>query len=75
MGFKVRCFVCGTEFLGAMYEDACPFCDWIYTGEEKETDPNETCEINKISINQAKSNFKKGLDIWGNPLKQSKDTK
>lgn len=64
---KVKCPICGTEFKGGSFDD-CPYCDWKYeyddyTGEEDDTDG-----INPISYNQAKDNFSKGLDIWGEPL-------
>ena len=70
MNYNVKCAICGTKFFGGMYEDSCPNCDWLYTGEEKEMNPDTPCDFNKISINQAKLNFKNGLDIWGKPLKQ-----
>lgn len=74
MSYNVKCAICGAKFNGGMYEDACPVCDWLYTGEEKEMEPTDVCRFNHISINQAKQNFKNGLDIWGNPLKTNKDT-
>ena len=70
MSLKVKCFICGTEFVGAMYEDACPICDWLYTGEETKTNPDAICDLNKVSINQAKTNFEHGLNIWGEPIKK-----
>ena len=70
MDFNVKCFICGTSFKGETYVDACPRCDWIHTGEENETPMNEIDETNKISIEQAMSNYEKGLDIWGKPLKK-----
>ena len=69
MDYNVKCAICGAEFQGETYVDTCPVCDWLYTGEEQDMKPDEICEINKITINQAKENYKNGLNIWGNPLK------
>lgn len=66
---KVKCFICGTEFIGGSFDD-CPYCDWTYEGFENELDENEYDEINTISIAQAKANFAQGKDIWGDPLKK-----
>lgn len=64
---KVKCPICGTEFEGGSF-DICEYCGWGYLGYESELDPDEKEDYNLMSINQAKANFAKGLDIWGDPL-------
>lgn len=65
----VKCPICGTEFEGGTLDD-CPYCDWGDLGYEDELDPDEKEDYNLMSINQAKANFAKGLDIWGKPLQK-----
>lgn len=64
---KVKCPICGTEFEGGSFDD-CPICDWTYLGYEGELEEDEIDSANPITVKQAKKNFAKGLDIWGNPL-------
>lgn len=69
---NIKCFICGANYEGAMFEDECPVCDWLYTGNEIDSNPDEIDEINKISIRQAKDNYKKGLTVFGEPLPRTK---
>ena len=62
------CPVCGTEHNGAMAEDECPVCDWIISGLEEDGD-DVYDEVNHMTLRQAKENYAKGLNIWGEPLK------
>lgn len=66
----VKCPICGTEFEGESLVDDCPYCDWTYLGCEDELGLDDYNNANRISICQAKINFSKGLDIWGEPLKK-----
>ena len=65
-----KCFICGTTFDLDKTDDSCPVCDWEYLGWENELDENEKTDANPISIREAKQNFAKGLDIWGDPIKK-----
>lgn len=65
----VKCPICGTEFDWDL--DDCPYCDWTYMGWEKECDPDEKISANPVTIRQAKENFSKGLNIWGEPLSRN----
>ena len=49
--------------------DDCPLCDWTYLGYEAELGLDEKDSANPVTVQQAKINFSKGLDIWGEPLK------
>ena len=64
---STKCKVCGTNHKGESFVDACPYCDWIEClteiGEE-----DEITSANHMTLNQARENFSKGLNIWGNPL-------
>ncbi len=71
MKSKIKCYICGTEYLGQELMDSCPVCDWITLGCEDEMDENDEEDINGVSIAEAKRNFAKGLDIWGDPLNEN----
>lgn len=62
----IKCPICGTEYPGDSLVDSCPLCDWVYDFTEDE--PDEKSGANPITLNQAKENFAKGLNIWGDPL-------
>ena len=64
------CHICGTKF--NICDDYCPRCGWFYIGYERELDPDEYEEHNTMTINEAKSKYKKGLNIWGEPLPNMK---
>lgn len=64
---KVKCPICGTEFEGGSFDD-CPLCDWTYLGYEGEMEEDELDSANPVTIQEAKENFAKGLNIWGEPL-------
>ncbi len=64
---KLKCPICGTEFEGSSFDD-CPLCDWTYLGYESELELDEEDSANPVTIRQAKENFAKGLNIWGDPL-------
>lgn len=65
-GKIVKCPICGTEFDWDL--DDCPYCDWTYMGWEDEWGEDEKISANPVTIREAKKNFAKGLDIWGDPL-------
>lgn len=58
------------DLLGGSFDD-CPYCDWEYLGFESKLNEEEYEEVNR-TIKQAKENFAKGLDIWGDPLPKKK---
>lgn len=60
-----KCKICGTEYEGNLFEDGCPLCGWI---ESYYDDDNEYDTINHMTAAEAKENFAKGLDMWGDPL-------
>ena len=64
---EIKCPICGHIYLGESFDD-CPVCDWEYTGTEEQYDENEYNSPNHMTIKQAKENFSKGLNIWGEPL-------
>ena len=63
-----KCYICGTEFEGEMFVDNCPCCGWIPADEEMLTE-DEYDTINYTSIKEAKANYAKGLNKWGEPIK------
>ena len=63
----VKCPICGTEFEGSTF-DICPTCDWTYLGYEDELEVDEIDSANPTTVKEARANFAKGLDIWGDPL-------
>lgn len=67
MDEKLKCPICGTEFEGGTF-DICPYCDWTYLGYEDELEEDEIDSANPTTVKQARENFAKGLDIWGDPL-------
>lgn len=68
---KIKCPICGHIYMGETFDD-CPICDWEYSGLEEIDKPDEIDEVNKVSITQARENFLKGLNIWGEPLPKHK---
>lgn len=64
---RVKCPICGTEIDDDTYTE-CPTCLWGYTGIEYAYDEDEKDDYNLISRKEAKENFAKGLNIWGEPL-------
>ena len=70
-GTTEKCYICGTEFDLDEHYDVCPRCRWKYTGWEEKLGEDELCSANPITtIRQAKENYAKGLDIWGDPIKE-----
>lgn len=69
MNYKVTCPICRTVFKGGSF-DNCPLCKWTYEYDNYEGEENDTDGANPVSYNQAKENFKNGLDKWGDPLKR-----
>lgn len=63
---NVKCPVCGAEYNGDTLVDSCPYCDWIY--DFTEDDSSVKSGANPISLEEARKNFAKGLNIWGEPL-------
>lgn len=62
---KMICPICDTEYEGEMLVDGCPYCDWV--GDYLDSE-DEYSSVNYMTIRQAKENFAKGLNIWGDPL-------
>lgn len=67
MSEMVNCPICGTEFDLKKLDD-CPYCDWTYVGYENDLEPDEKECFNTMTVREAKENFKKGKNIWGEPL-------
>lgn len=66
---KLKCCICGKEYEGE-YDDACPICGWGNSGiEEQLYGEYEKDAYNCTSRAEAKKNFSKGLNIWGEPIK------
>ena len=70
---KIICPICGKEYLGNTLDD-CPVCDWEFSGTEDIKKIDEYNSFNHTTIRQAKDNFLKGLNIWGEPIKRRKFT-
>lgn len=66
---EIICIICGHKFKGDQF-DECPICEWAFTGIDKSLEEDEIDDYNKISKAEAKRNFAKGLNIWGEPLKK-----
>ncbi|MBQ8689064.1 MAG: hypothetical protein IJ515_01725 [Clostridia bacterium] len=64
-----NCFICGTEY-DVNADDICPYCNWWYMGfEQKLIDMGDDySEENSMTITEARNNYAKGLNIWGEPL-------
>lgn len=67
MDEKLKCPICGNEFEGGTF-DVCECCGQSYLGYEDELEEDEIDSANPITVKQARENFAKGLDIWGDPL-------
>ena len=63
---NIKCPVCGIEYSGDSLVDACPCCEWIYDFTDDE--PKIKSGANPITLKEARENFAKGLNIWGEPL-------
>ena len=61
------CPICGTKHNKEPAVEECPTCDWIISYSDNE---NEYDEVNHMSMAEAKANYRKGLNIWGKPLKK-----
>ena len=71
----VKCPICGTVFEGGSFDD-CPLCDWEYALWDNDTPDDEPSELNHgMTKREAKKNFANGLDMWGNPLKDTPENK
>lgn len=66
---KYKCIICGTKFEGGMYEDPCPRCQWIPIASEDVENEDERDYVNRISVREAKKRYAKGLDRFGDPIK------
>ena len=60
-----KCRICGLEYEGVILEDPCPLCNWVEGLTETD---DEYCCVNHMTALEAKANFAKGLNIWGDPL-------
>ena len=66
---KIKCPICGNEIEDEQFEP-CPKCGWAYTSWECCYEEDEKDDYNLISRKEAKENYAKGLNIWGEPLKK-----
>ena len=66
--YNITCPICQTKFEGITF-DECPCCEWAFEGWEADVSEDEYFQNNKSTIRQAKENYAKGLNIWGEPLK------
>lgn len=62
----INCPICGKKIKDETYEH-CLNCGWEYWGGEQFYAEDEKDDCNAISREEAKENYKKGLDVWGNP--------
>ena len=67
---KVKCPICNTLIDDNPYDTVCPVCQWAYTGVERVYEENEKDDFNLMSRAAAKNNYKKGLTIFGKPIKK-----
>ena len=65
-----RCYICNCEFDYDATDDICPCCDWFnildYSRSPIDIDDPDT--NNPLTIRQARTNFAKGLNVWGKPI-------
>jgi hypothetical protein len=65
-----KCYICGTEF--DINTEFCPYCEWIYLGNEEKLDENEKEPINGISLVEAWESLERGLTMTGVPLPEKR---
>lgn len=66
---KLKCCICGNGYEGE-YDDACPICGWCNSGvEEQLYEDDEYDAYNCTTRVKAKTNYAKGLNKWGEPIK------
>lgn len=64
--YVVQCTVCGLKFHGMDSDNICPYCGWWNLSDaDKEDEYN--C-LNTMTQKTARERYKKGLNIWGEPL-------
>lgn len=61
MGKKIKCMCCEKYTIEDVW-DTCPICNW-QKDEVQEDDPDFWGGANKMSLNQAKEAYKKGLPV------------
>jgi len=69
---EIICPCCGKTFRGEL-DDTCPHCDWWCDGVNLTDDEiweEELKAPNPICLGEAREMVKKGLNIWGKPLKK-----
>lgn len=63
--YILQCTVCGLKF-DITKDEVCPYCEWQNTwDEESENDYNP---INGMTQKTARDRYKRGLNVFGNPL-------
>ena len=65
---RIECPICGIKIEDEQFE-SCPVCGWTYTGYEVAYEEDERDDYNLISRKEAKENFAKGLNKWGEPIR------
>jgi hypothetical protein len=65
MSYK-KCRICGTEYDGIVLATECPVCNWVQSYDDSKDDDYD--EANHMTASEAKNNYEKGLNIWGEPL-------
>lgn len=61
----MQCTVCGLK-IDVVRDDICPYCGWMNTYDLEPED--EYNEANCMTRKSARERYKKGLNIWGEPL-------
>ena len=76
IGKIISCPVCGKERRDDTYFP-CKHCAWVYDACEEFIEDPEVREdmLNPVSIAEAKRRVSRGLNIWGEPLKDTSDSK
>ena len=72
---KYKCIICGNVFDGGLYEDPCPCCKWIPIHKDDVSNEDEYDCINDTTIREAKKLYSKGLNRFGEPLKNNSPKK
>lgn len=65
---SIECPICAHSFDGEYY-DICPICNWMVCGWESEATDDFYSSENHSTLQQAKDNYAKGLNVWGKPIK------
>ena len=65
-----ECIICGMIFdPEKRHSDVCPYCGWM-DGFDYELGEDERNPANLMTRRQARENYRKGLDRFGDPLEK-----